>query len=207
MNILILGGTNFLGRHLINTALERGHEVTIFTRGRAKVEIPKEVEQLTGDRNGDLEALKGRYWDRVIDTSGYTPWELKASCELLKDKVKHYTFISSESVYEELDKPLVNEENRVEHIGEEDLKAVKEKGTKEAVMEHYGALKYLSEEEADRIMERRVLKVRPGLIVGEYDPTDRYTYWVHRIAQGGEILCPGDSKASVQFIDVKDLAL
>lgn len=206
MKFLILGGTKFLGRHLINAALNQGHQVTIFTRGREKLDINPNVEHLIGDRVNNLEALKGRTWDRVIDTSGYVPWDVEKSTELLADSCEHYTFISSISVYSDLEKPNTNEECKVDNMTKEELEEVRLDESRESVMKYYGALKYLCEEAAKKIMPGRILNVRPGLIVGQYDPTDRFTYWIDRISKGGEVLCPGLKDALIQFINAEDLA-
>jgi len=206
MKYLIVGGTKFLGRHIIKAALKKGHDVTIFTRGRQKIELDSRVEQLTGDRNSNLESLKGRTWDRVIDTCGYTPWEVESTTKLLAHSCDHYTYISSISVYADLEKQKVNEKTKVETISEDELQKIKNSEIKDAIMLHYGALKYLCEEAAKKEMPGRVLNVRPGLIVGEFDPTDRFTYWINRISRGGEVLCPGRKDALVQFIDAEDLA-
>lgn len=199
MKILILGGTVFLGRFLTESALKRGHEITHFTRGKSNPNIFPEVEKLIGDRvKSDLDSLKGKTWDAVIDTCGYFPRVVKESAELLKDSVGHYTFISSISVYQNLDKPNADESTSVAKIEDET--------TEEVTGETYGALKALCEETAEKIMPNRVLNIRPGLIVGPFDPSDRFTYWVHRIAQSGKVLVPDTFEKNVQFIDVRDLA-
>lgn len=206
MKFLILGGTKFLGKHLINAALKQGHDVTIFTRGREKVELNPKVEQLIGDRTDNLEALKGRTWDRVIDTCGYVPWDVEKSTKFLAQSCDHYTFISSISVYSDLEKPNTNEETKVETMTSEELEEVRVDESRKAIMKYYGALKYLCEEAAKKEMAGRVLNVRPGLIVGQYDPTDRFTYWINRVSKGGEVLCPGRKDVFIQFIDAEDLA-
>lgn len=206
MKLLILGGTTFLGRHLIESALKNGHEVTIFTRGRQTIDLSSEIEQLVGDRENNLTALKGRTWDRVIDTSGYVPWIVENSAKLLADSVKHYTFISSISVYSDLETPGIDEKTSVSIMTTKELEEVRTSGSHETIMNYYGALKYLCEEAAKQAMPERVLNIRPGLIVGQYDPTDRFTYWIDRISKGGEILCPGRSNKTVQFIHAGDLA-
>lgn len=206
MRFLILGGTKFLGRHLVNSALKNNHEVTIFTRGREKVSLPSEVEQLIGDRGSNLDALKGRSWDRVIDTSGYVPWEVENSTGLLAPSIQHYTFISSISVYSDLEKNYIDETAPVLTMTDEQLKEVRALENRESVMKYYGELKYLCEEAAKKVLPGRVLNIRPGLIVGQYDPTDRFTYWIDRIAKGGEVLCPGRADKTVQFIHAGDLA-
>lgn len=206
MKFLILGGTRFLGRHLINSALKDNHEVTIFTRGREKIDLNPEVEQLVGDRKNNLEALKSRTWDRVIDTSGYVPWDVENSAKLLADNIKHYTFISSISVYSDLERPNITEAAPVSTITKEELNEVKAAESPDTVMKYYGALKYLCEEAAKKTMPGRLLNIRPGLIVGQYDPTNRFTYWVDRISKGGEVLCPGRADKTVQFVHAGDLA-
>lgn len=197
MRILILGGTEFLGRHLVDAALANGHEVTLFNRGQTNPELFPDVEKLRGDRDGNLDALRGRNWDAVIDTSGYVPRVVRQSVELLKDTVQHYTFVSSISVYEDFS-----------HVGMDENAPVGtlEDATNENISEDYGALKALCEQEVQAGFGARVFIVRPGLIVGPYDPTDRFTYWVRRFAQGGEVLVPGRRDYPVQFIDVRDLA-
>ncbi|MFZ5825679.1 MAG: SDR family oxidoreductase [Bacillota bacterium] len=197
MKLLILGGTVFLGRHLVEAALERGHEVTLFNRGQRNPELFSELERLRGDRDGNLEALKGRRWDAVIDPSGYVPRLVGASARLLADATDHYTFISTISVYAD---PSIH---RLDETG---ALATMEDETNEEIMKHYGALKALCERAAEVAMPGRVLHVRPGLIVGPYDPTDRFTYWPVRVAQGGEILAPGDQTKPVQVIHGRDLA-
>ncbi|HMF56228.1 MAG TPA: NAD-dependent epimerase/dehydratase family protein [Pyrinomonadaceae bacterium] len=197
MKILILGGTVFLGRHIVDAALVRGHEVTLFNRGQQNPELYPQVEKLHGNRDGDLEALKGRRWDAVIDTSGFVPRVVRASAELLADAVELYVFVSSLSVYADFSRPGLNEEAAVATVADE---------TSEDVNKHYGALKALSEQAARAVMPGRVLISRPGLIVGPHDPTGRFTYWPRRVAQGGEVLAPGEPARHIQFIDARDLA-
>lgn len=205
MKILILGGTRFLGRILAEKAMENGHEVTLFNRGKTDPAVFPEVEKLIGDRNGDLGSLKGRKWDAVIDTSGYLPWTVRESAELLADAASHYTFISSASVYDELEEPGIDEDHPVLKLPDERVEELKTMNPAEAIQQHYGELKYLCEEEVTRFFSGRSLIVRPGLIVGPYDMTDRFSYWVNRIAEGGEVLAPGRRDKPVQFIDVRDL--
>jgi 2'-hydroxyisoflavone reductase len=196
MKLLILGGTKFLGRHAVDAALAAGHDVTIFTRGQTNPELYPEVEHLTGDRDGDLAALEGRTWDGVVDTSGYVPRILRQSAELLQDAVGHYVFVSSISVYADFSKPLA----------ESAAVAELEDPATEEITEHYGALKATCETVIDEVYGDRGVNVRAGLIVGPYDPTDRFTYWPRRIAGGGDVLGPGDPDAPVQFVDARDLA-
>jgi 2'-hydroxyisoflavone reductase len=196
MKLLILGGTKFLGRHAVDAALAAGHDVTIFTRGKTNPDLYSEVEHLTGDRDGDLAALEGRTWDGVVDTSGYVPRILRQSAELLRDAVGRYVFVSSISVYADFSKPL-DESAPVAEL---------EDPATEEIMEHYGALKAACETVIDEVYGDRGVNVRAGLIVGPYDPTDRFTYWPRRIAAGGDVLGPGDPDAPVQFVDARDLA-
>lgn len=198
--ILILGGTGFLGPQLVEAALQRGHTLTLFNRGKTRPGLFPDVEKLRGDRDGKLDALKGRRWDAVIDTSGYVPRIVKMSADLLKDSVDHYLFVSSISVYDE---PKAGS-------GEDAALMTMEDPANEEVRKHYGALKALSEGAAEASMPGRVTNIRPGLIVGPGDPTDRFTYWPVTIDRAGEqgtpVLAPGDGTDPVQFIDVRDLA-
>ena len=198
MKLLILGGTVFLGRHLVEAALARGHAVTLFNRGQANPEIFPEVEKLRGNRDGDLTALQGRRWDAVVDTSGYVPRIVRASAELLADATNHYTFISSKSVYADFSKPDFDESAPVGKLTDASVEEVNG--------DTYGPLKALCEQAVEQAMPGRALVVRPGLIIGPFDPTDRFTYWPHRVAQGGEVLAPGRPERQVQFIDARDLA-
>lgn len=198
MKLLILGGTIFLGRHLVEAALASGHEVTLFNRGKRNPDLFPEVERLRGNRDGDLGALHDRRWDAVIDTSGYIPRHVRATAELLADAVGHYTFVSTISVYRDETAADLDETHPVGTL--------EDTSTEEITGETYGPLKALCENAAEKAMPGRVLHVRPGLIVGPHDPTDRFTYWPHRIAQGGRVLGPGRPEREVQFIDVRDLA-
>ncbi len=212
MKILIIGGTKFLGRHLINAALANNHEVTLFNRGRnyADEEI-KNVEQIHGDRNADLDKLQNRSWDAVIDTCGYLPQTVKKSAEFLKDKVKQYVFISSGSVYTKTSEPNYDEAWATAKLSAEQQKAVKKidphgELNGATLGENYGALKVLCEKAAEHAMPNRVLSVRAGMIVGAFDWTDRFAYWVMRFTKGGEILAPGTPGNFVQLIDGRDLS-
>ncbi|HVE56278.1 MAG TPA: NAD-dependent epimerase/dehydratase family protein [Pyrinomonadaceae bacterium] len=212
MKVLIIGGTKFLGRHLIDAALQNGHEVTLFNRGtKYSDEAIERVEQIHGDRNSDLENLGDRRFDAVIDTSGYLPQTVKISAEFLKEKTGQYVFISSASVYPETPAPDYDETTRTAKLDDEQLKqvaAIDPKGelNGKTLGEHYGALKKLCEEEIERVMPGRVLNVRAGMIVGAFDWTDRFTYWVMRVAKGGTILAPGTPENFVQMIDARDLS-
>ncbi len=197
MKILVLGGTIFLGRHLVDAALARDHEVTLFNRGQHHPDLYPDLEKLRGDRDGVLQVLEGREWDAVFDPSGYVPRLVSASARLLASAVQHYTFISSISVYRDFKLPGLDEAYPAATIEDE---------TSEDVTQHYGPLKALSERAAEAAMPGRVLHVRAGLIVGPHDPTNRFTYWPARLARGGEVLAPGRPDRAVQIIDARDLA-
>ena len=198
MKLLILGGTVFLGRALAEAALARGHQVTLFNRGQHNPEWFPEVEKLRGDRNGQLEALAGRRWDAVIDTCGYVPRIVRLSAEALANQVDHYTFISTISVYKDTSQVGIDEQSPVGTIEDETIEQI--------TGETYGPLKALCEQAAETALPGRVLTIRPGLIVGPYDPTDRFAYWPLRVAEGGRILAPGRPGYPTQVIDVRDLA-
>jgi 2'-hydroxyisoflavone reductase len=199
VRILILGGTLFVGRHLVEAALARGNEVTLFNRGRTNPDLFPDVEHLRGDRDGDLAGLRGRSWDAVIDPSARIPRWVRLTGELLADAVEHYTFISSGSVYADTSRPGYDESTRVHTLADETVEEI-------ADAETYGALKVLCERTAEDLMPGRVLSVRAGLIVGPYDPTGRFTYWVHRIARGGDVLAPEPREQAVQLVHARDLA-
>jgi 2'-hydroxyisoflavone reductase len=198
MDLLILGGTRFLGRYLVEAALGGDHRVTLFNRGLSEPDLFPEVETIKGDRDGDLSALRGRRWDAVIDTCGYVPRVVRASAGLLADAVDHYTFVSSISVYPDNMGPGADEGAPVEELEDPTVE--------EITGETYGGLKALCERAAEEEMPGRILNVRPGLISGPHDPTDRFTYWPRRVAAGGEVLAPDRPELRVQFIDVRDLA-
>ncbi len=201
MKLLILGGTVFVGRHLVEAALAAGHEVTLFNRGQHNADLFPTVEKLRGDRaagSDGLAALRNRRWDAAIDTAGYVPRVVRASAELLAGNVDHYTFISTISVYADFSQLGLDEGAAVGTIEDET--------TEEVTGDTYGPLKALCEQAAEEAMPGRVLTVRPGLIVGPHDPTDRFTYWPHRVAQGGDVLAPDPPGSQVQFIDARDLA-
>jgi 2'-hydroxyisoflavone reductase len=211
MKLLVLGGTKFLGRHLVELALARGHEVTIFNRGRLNPELFPEAERLRGDRDGGLDALQGRRWDAVVDTSGFSPRVVRDSARLLADASEHYTFVSSVSVYRDTSVPGVDEGHPVGAITDEELREAEALPQSELTVapffgERYGPLKALCERAAEDAMPGRVLGVRAGLIVGPHDYSDRFTYWPRRVSEGGDVLAPGDPERAVQFIDVRDLA-
>jgi 2'-hydroxyisoflavone reductase len=196
VNLLLLGGPKFVGRAVIDAALARGDEVTLFNRGTTSADLYPELERIVGDRDGGLEGLLGRQWDAVVDTSGYVPRIVGASANLLAAAVGHYVFVSSVSAYASF-ADVVDESSalaELSELGSEDVR------------EHYGALKALCEREVERAFPGRSTLVRAGLIVGAHDPTGRFTYWPHRIARGGDVLVPGPAWRQVQFVDVRDLA-
>lgn len=201
MNILILGGTRFVGRHIAEAALNRGHEVSLFNRGHSDPNPPLDVEPLRGNRDGDLKALAGRHWHAVIDTSGYVPRIVRASAELLAGAVGHYTFISTASVYAHAgpETPL----HETSPLLEIDDPAREDTDDPKA----YGGLKVLCERVVEDAMPGRNLLVRLSLVAGPLDPTDRFTYWPARIARGGAVLAPAPPERKViPFIDARDAA-
>jgi 2'-hydroxyisoflavone reductase len=196
VRLLLLGGPKFVGRALIDAALERGHELTLFNRGTTGADLYPDVERIVGDRDGGLDGLRGREWDAVVDTSGYLPRVVGAGATLLADVVGHYVFVSSISVYASF-ADVVDEDAPVAELsapGSEDIPT------------DYGALKALCEQEVERALPGRSTAVRAGLIVGPHDPTGRFTYWPHRVARGGDVLVPGPAWRPVQLVDVRDLA-
>jgi 2'-hydroxyisoflavone reductase len=193
--ILMLGGTGFLGPQVVEYALKRGHSVTLFNRGKTRPGLFPNLEHLQGDRDGKLDALKDRKWDAAVDTSGNLPRIVKMSADLLAPNIKQYIYISSISVYVDTSKP-----------GDESAKlATMDDPKNEEVMKNYGALKALSEKAAETSMPGKTTVVRPGLIVGPDDPSDRFTDWPVRVAKGGEVLAPGGPDDPVQLIDAADL--
>src|SRR5450432_1293527 len=207
LNILILGGTGFTGPCQVRYALSRGHKVTVFNRGKTHPgELPDGVEQLIGDRNGQLDALKGRRWDVVIDNPTMLPKWVHDTAAILKGNVDRYIFVSTISVYADNSKPGMDETAPVAKY--EGADAMKE--TRDTVIASkfalYGPLKALSEKEVEKWFPGKTLIIRPGLIVGPGDESDRFTYWPVRIDRGGEVLAPGEPSDPVQFIDARDLA-
>lgn len=206
LRILILGGTGFTGPYQVRYALGRGHKITTFNRGKTHPgELPNEVEQLIGDRNGQLDALKNRQWDVVIDNPTTLPKWVRDAAQILKGNVERYVFISTISVYGEVktgpDENAPTEKYEGADPYKETLEAMKAGGYKT-----YGPLKALSEKEGEKWFPGKTLIIRPGLIVGPRDETDRFTYWPVRIDRGGEVLAPGLPDDPVQFIDARDLA-
>jgi 2'-hydroxyisoflavone reductase len=202
LRILILGGTGFIGPYQVHYAVARGHQVTVFNRGRSQAELPAAVEQLTGDRNDDLRALEGRDWDVVIDNPATLPKWVADVGALLKDRTRHYVYISSVSVYADTSVAGMDEDTPVlPYEGDEDPM-----GISRVTGALFGPLKALSEREAEKWFPGRATIVRPGLIVGPGDPTGRFTYWPVRIERGGDVLAPGHGGDPVQIIDARDLS-
>ena len=206
LRILILGGTGFTGPYQVHYALSRGHRVTTFNRGKTHPgELPNEVEQLIGDRNEQLDALEGRKWDVAIDNPTTLPAWVRDAAQILKGNVERYVFVSTVSVYADTSQGVDETAPLAKYEGpdpyKETLEAMKASGYKT-----YGPLKALSEKEAEKWFPEETLIIRPGLIVGPRDETDRFTYWPVRIERGGEVLAPGNPSDPVQFVDARDLA-
>ena len=201
LRILILGGTGFIGPHEIRYALARGHQVTIFNRGKSQPsmfpDLYSQVEWLKGDRNGDFAALEGREWDAVIDNAAMIPRWVRESAGLLKDAASQYLYISTLSVFGGFPDRGMDETWPVATIDDPTVEEVNG--------QTYGPLKALCEQEAEKAFPGRATVVRPGLIVGPGDPSDRWTYWPVRINRGGEVLAPGDPSTLVRYIDVRDV--
>jgi 2'-hydroxyisoflavone reductase len=198
LRVLILGGTGFIGPHFVDVLTAGGHKISLFNRGKRDPSVREGVEQLLGDRNGQVDSLKGRDWDVVIDNSGYKPSQVKLTTDLLKDHVKHYIFISSISVYADFAKAGIDEDYKL---------AVLKNPTDETVTgESYGGLKVLCEKIVEESYGNRSTIIRPTYIAGPGDHTDRFTYWPWRVSKGGEMLAPGTPNDPFQYIDVRDLA-
>jgi 2'-hydroxyisoflavone reductase len=197
LDILILGGTRFIGLHMTSLALERGHKVTFFNRGKTHTDRFPEIERIKGDRNGEIDGLKDRRWDVVIDDSGYVPRQARLTAELLAPNVRQYIFTSSISVYPSFSAPR-DEKSAVGKLPDETVEKVDG--------DTYGPLKALCEQAVEKAMPGRTLVIRPGLIVGPDDNTDRFTWWPARAARGGEFIAPGAARDPFQVIDVRDLA-
>lgn len=204
LKILVMGGTGFLGPHFVEAARKAGHTLTLFNRGKTNPERFsgedfRDIEQLHGDRKTDMKALEGeRRWDAVLDTSAYLPADVTRSTKLLGARVGQYLLVSTISVYAKTDTPNQDESAPLAQLADPSVT--------EVTGETYGGLKALCERAAEAEMPGRVTVVRPGLIVGPGDTTDRFTYWPARADRGGEILAPGSAQDPTQFIDVRDLA-
>jgi len=198
VRILVIGGTQFIGKSFVEHAVARGHEVTLFNRG-SKPAPAGVTDTITGDRNTDLGALAGRSWDAVVDTSAYVPRQVREAARLLEGSVERYLFVSTISVYADTSEPYVNEES--------ELARLHDPTTEEVTGATYGGLKVLCEEELAAVYPtERTLVVRPCIVVGPEDPTDRLTYWPTRVARGGAVLAPHGPRYPLQWIDARDLA-
>jgi 2'-hydroxyisoflavone reductase len=197
VRLLVIGGTHFVGRAIVEDAVERGHDVTVFHRGPAEPDGFPDVEHVHGDRDGGLEPLRGRSWDAAVDTCGYVPRVVRDSARLLSDMVGHLTFISTLSVYPDDAPAGCNEESPTHQPPFPERE--------EITGESYGPLKVACELEALDAFPGRCLVVRPGYIVGPHDPSDRFTFWVRRAAGGGRMLAPGPPDQPLQVVDVRDL--
>jgi 2'-hydroxyisoflavone reductase len=207
MKLLILGGTQFVGRHTVQAALDCGHQVTLFNRGQTNADLFPTVERLRGDRGlrgsaADLTALRGRTWDAVIDVNGYVPRQVREVADVLRGNVGHYTFISTISVFEAFETPGLTETSKLAAFPDST-----DPTAEEITGETYGPLKVACESAVEEAFADHALIVRPGLVVGPDDHTDRFTYWPVRIAQGGEVLLPGTPPGRLSsVIDGRDLA-
>jgi 2'-hydroxyisoflavone reductase len=207
LRILILGGTGFTGPFQVRYALSRGHKVTVFNRGRTHPgELPKEAEQLIGDRNGKLDALKGRTWDVVIDNPTSIPVWVRDAAQVLQGNVDRYVFISTISVYADTSKQGLDETAPLAKYKGEDAMKETQATLRANINDLYGPLKALSEAETEKWFPGKALLIRPGYIVGPGDESDRFTYWPVRVERGGEVLAPGAPADPIQIIDARDLA-
>jgi 2'-hydroxyisoflavone reductase len=199
VDILLLGGPSFLGRYIIDAAVERGHGVTMFNRGRTNPELYPDVARRTGDRDGGLEALKDGEWDVVFDTTGFVPRVVGDGCDVLQGRVGHYVFVSSTGVYGDTARIGCDENARLRQLSDETTE-----GDTEDHVTYYGALKVLCEQVVESAFPGASTILRPGPIVGPQDPSDRFTYWVRRAAEGGRAIVPGPPDRLVQHVDVRD---
>jgi 2'-hydroxyisoflavone reductase len=207
LRILILGGTGFTGPHQVRYALARGHKLTLFNRGRRPQEWPAPVEELLGDRNtGDLKSLAGREWDVCIDNPTSLPFWVRDAGQVLQGKVKQYVFISTLSVYASDRQPGQDETAALAPYKGRDAMQETQQTLRADIENLYGPLKALSEREAEKWFAGLTTIIRPGLIVGPGDESDRFSYWPVRLDRGGELLAPGDGSDPVQFVDARDLA-
>ncbi len=199
LKILIMGGTAFIGPAFAEMALARGHELTFFNRGRTNPHLFPQVERITGDRAvaEDVEQLRGREFDVVLDNSCYYPRVVDMVVDIVKDTVRQYVVISTVSVYAGYETVGMTEDA--------ELAVLEDPTVEEVTGETYGGLKVLCEQAAQKVLPDRTTIIRPGLIVGPMDRTDRFTYWPVRVSRGGEVLAPGSPDQAIQFIDVRDL--
>jgi len=199
LSILVLGGTGFIGPHMVREALRRGHSVTLFNRGRTNNALFPDLETIKGDRDGGLDGLKGRQWDAVVDNSGYVPRHVQDSARLLAKNTERYLYISTVSVYADFDRD--NDEDSP-------LATIADESVEEVTGETYGPLKALCEKRAAGEIDAKNLTIlRPTYIAGPGDHTDRFSYWPVRTRKGGEMIWPGNEADAIQIIDVSDLAI
>src|SRR3984957_13781528 len=198
VRVLILGGTGFIGPHFVAALIAGGHTVTVFNRGREAARVPAGVTQLIGDRNGQVDALKGHEWDAVVDNSGYTVRQVRLTTDLLHGHIRQYIFISSISAYADLAKPNIDENYKLAHVADPATETING--------DTYGGLKALCEQLVEHKYGANATIIRPTFIAGPGDSTDRFTYWPVRVARGGDMLAPGTPDDPMQFIDVRDLA-
>ena len=198
MNLLLIGGTSFLGRAAVEGAVDRGHDVTVFHRGEAEPAELADIEHIHGNRDGGLDALRGRAWDAALDTCGFVPRVVRDSARSLADAVGTYGFVSSLSALPDDAMAGANDDTPVHRPPFPQ--------TEEITNESYGPLKVACELEARAAFTGRCLVIRPGYIVGPHDPTDRFTYWVRRASKGGEMAAPEPKDGALQVVDVRDLA-
>jgi 2'-hydroxyisoflavone reductase len=201
MRIFVLGGTQFVGRHIVEGLIAAGHRASILTRGKTPDELPAEVERLRGDRDegrSGLAALHGRSWDACVDVSGYTPRQVRPSAELLRSCVGRYVFVSAVSVYGDPTRGPVDETHPHLPPAAESVTQIDR--------ETYGPLKVACENIVEELYGQRSTVLRPQVVAGPHDPLDRFSYWVRRAMQGGEMLAPGDGSDHLQVIDARDVA-
>src|SRR5262245_39614444 len=203
LEILFLVGTGFIGQQQVEAAMKRGHIVTLFNRGKTHTDLFPEAEKLEGDRDGKLDALKGKTWDAVIDNSGYVPRHVRDSAQLLSTAAGQYLFVSTAGIYKAFEDGSWPKDG----LGEDAPKAELPEPGSEEVRKYYGPLKWLCEQEVAKAFPKTATVVRPGLIVGPGDPTDRFTYWPIRVAKGGEMLAPGSGTDPILYIDARDLGI
>jgi 2'-hydroxyisoflavone reductase len=198
LRVLILGGTGFIGPHFVDALTAGGHKIALFNRGKRDPAVREGIEQLLGDRDGQVDALKGRDWDVVIDNSGYKPSQVRLTTELLASHAKQYIFISSIAVYNNFAVAGIDEDY--------ELASLKDPTNETVTGETYGGLKVLCEKVVEAVYGERGTIIRPTYIAGPGDHTDRFTYWPWRVSKGGEMLAPGTPNDPFQYIDVRDLA-
>jgi 2'-hydroxyisoflavone reductase len=203
LRILFLGGTGFIGPHQVEYAIKRGHQVTLFNRGKTHPGLFPGAEKLEGDRDGKLDALKGKTWDAVIDNSGYVPRHVRDSAQLLAKAVDQYLFVSTVGIYQAFEDGSWPKDG----LDENGAKATLPEPNSENVGKYYGPLKWLCEQEVTKAFPKTATIVRPGLISGPGDPTDRFTYWPIRYAKGGEMVAPGSAADPILYIDARDLGI